>query len=158
MNKINIREIEEIERKSPHGKYHLFRRHLSLALSGKPDAGTWGGGHPFDLEMVRVPPGAKNFPLHQHAAQWELYLIVSGRGEVTNGTETRALEAGDTMMFAPGSPHQLANSGSEDFIYYVIADQPPADVSFYPETGSWGIKPQRKHFIMNEEPYFRAGD
>lgn len=158
MNKINIRDVPEVERKSPQGKYHLFRRHLSVALGGKSDTGTWGGGHPFDLELVRVPPGAKNFPLHQHAAQWELYLIVSGRGEVSNGSKVSVLEAGDTLIFPPDHAHQLTNTGPDDLSYYVIADQPQADVAFYPDTRRWSIKPQKKHFVMTEADYFEPGE
>lgn len=158
MHKINIRDIPEIERQSPQGKYHLFRRHLSLAVGGKPDVGTWGGGHPFDVELVRLPPGARNFPLHQHAAQWEMYVIVSGHGEMNDGSGTKPIESGDVLVFPPETAHQFNNSGTEDLVYYVIADQPQADVTFYPETGRWSVKPQRKHFSMNEEPYYDAGD
>lgn len=60
MNKTNQNQIEWIETKSPKGRFHLFRHHISLALDGKKDAGIWGGGHPFDLELTRVPAGAAN--------------------------------------------------------------------------------------------------
>jgi mannose-6-phosphate isomerase-like protein (cupin superfamily) len=31
---------------------------------------------------------------------------------------------GDAFLFQPGEAHQLWNSGDEDFVYYVIADNP----------------------------------
>jgi uncharacterized cupin superfamily protein len=158
MNKINHSEVPEKEHGSPHGKYKLFRRHLSLALGGKSDQGTWGGGHPFDVELVRLPAGAKNFPLHQHAAQWEMYLILSGSGEVTDGVVSKPVSAGDTLLFPPHNPHQLTNTGMADLTYYVVANQPESDNTFYPETGEWAIKPQRKHFAMQETPYYQPGD
>jgi uncharacterized cupin superfamily protein len=133
----------------------LYRKHLSVALGGKRDIGTWDGGHPFDVELVRIPPGARNFPLHQHSAQWEFYLILEGSGEVSNGTLTRPLAAGDALIFPPEEPHQIVNTGSNDLCYYVIATNQQADVSFYPENGQWSIKPQRKHFAMNEVPYYQ---
>jgi uncharacterized cupin superfamily protein len=158
MNKINRGEVREETRSSPQGKYQLFRRHLSLALGGKRDVGTWGGGHPFDVEFVRIPPGAKNFPLHQHSAQWEFYLILEGRGEVSDGTAVQELEPGDALLFQPDSSHQFTNTGAADLVYYVIATNQQADVTFYPETGGWSVKPQRKHFVMNEVPYYQPGD
>ena len=158
MKKINSQEVPESEQGSPHGKYRLFRRHLSVALGGKRDSGTWAGGHPFDLELTRLPAGAANFPLHQHSAQWEMYIFIRGRGEMRDGKEKMAVVPDDVVMCPPETPHQIVNTGTEDLIYYVVADQHPADVTFYPDTGKWGIKPQKKCFQMKEVDYFEPGD
>src|SRR5689334_1711935 len=80
MRKANLESLGWNEQRSPKGRFHLFRRNLSLALGGVRDVGDWGGGHPFDMEQYRIPPGATNFPFHAHSAQWELYLVTSGRG------------------------------------------------------------------------------
>ena len=37
---------------------------------------------------------------------------------------------GDAFFFGPGEAHQLANAGYEDFVYYVIADNPRGDSCF----------------------------
>ncbi len=158
MHQTRLDSIPEDETKSPHGRYHLHRRNVSLALGGKRDAGTWGGGHPFDLEWVRIPAGAANFPFHFHAAQWELYAFLEGRGEVRGADEIVPVEAGDHILFPPGAGHQIRNTGTTDLIYYVIADNPPADVTTYPETNRRGIKPERKYFEMKEVPYYEPGD
>ena len=156
MNKVNQNQIEWTEQKSPKGKYHLFRRHLSLAMGGKKDAGTWGGGHPFDLELTRVPPGKTNWPYHAHAAQWEMYIILSGRGQVrTTGGEIE-VGPGDCFINPPGEPHQMRNTGTEDLIFYVIADNPPADVGTYPDSNKWFAKPQRKAFEITEVDYYKG--
>ena len=126
MKKTNLRDVSEAEQHSPNKKYHLFRRHISVALGARRDVGPWAGGHPFDIEYTRIPTGASNFPLHQHAAQWESYIFVRGSGEITDGTETVPVQ--------------------------------PDDVTFYPETQKWGIKPQRKYFEMKEGDYFEPGD
>jgi len=158
MNKINVREIPEVEAGSPHGKYKLFRKNLSVALGGSKDKGTWGGGHPFDVELIRIAPGAKNFPLHQHSAQWEFYLIISGSGEVTDGGATKPIAAGDALMFPPEAAHEFTNTGAEDLVYYIIADNPQADICFYPRTNTWAIKPPRKLFTMTEAEYYQPED
>jgi uncharacterized cupin superfamily protein len=158
MKKISIQDVPEAARGSPNKKYHLFRRHLSVALGGARDAGTWGGGHPFDLELSRLPAGASNFPLHQHSAQWEMYVFIHGTGEATDGVQAFSIRAGDVILCPPENPHKLTNTGTDDLVYYVIADNPPAEVTFYPDTGKWGIKPQRKYFEMKEVDYFEPGD
>ncbi len=158
MKKINAQDVPELEQGSPQRKYHVFRRHLSVALGAPRDVGTWGGGHPFEVELTRVPAGAANFPLHQHSAQWELYLFISGSGEMTDGREASPVGPGDVVLCAPEQPHKIVNTGAADLVYYVVADHQLADVIFYPDTGKWAVKPQRKCFEMVERPYFEPGD
>jgi uncharacterized cupin superfamily protein len=141
---------------SPGGKYRVQRRTLSQAAGGQKDIGTWGGGHPFDLEIHRIPPGKTNFPLHEHSAQWEAYYILSGFGKVRTTDGKQAIQTGDYLVFPPGEAHQIINNGSEDLTFIVIADQPQADVIHYPDSGKWFVKPQKKVFEMNEVDYFKG--
>ena len=154
MKRTNETEMEWVEERSPRGRFHLFRRHISERLGAPRDAGTARGGHPFDVELSRLPPGATNFPFHAHAAQWEVYLILSGCGEVRAGDMVTAINAGDSIVFPPGEPHQLRNTGAEDLLYYVIADNPIADVINYPDSNKWFVKPQRKCFTLLEADYY----
>ncbi len=158
MQKVHLDSIREDDVKSPRGRYHLYRRNVSIPLGGKKDIGTWGGGHPFDLEWVRIPPGAANFPFHIHAAQWELYAFLEGHGEVRGPDETVTVKAGDHVLFPPGAGHQIRNTGTADLVYYVIADHHPAEVTTYPETDKRGIKPDGKIFEMKEVPYYGPED
>src|SRR5437016_7302324 len=75
---------------SPKGAFAVFTKHISLALGGLKDVGVFRGGHPFDLELVRVPPSRAAWPLHSHSAQWELYVIISGSGEVRTPARDRS--------------------------------------------------------------------
>lgn len=156
MNKTNQNKIEWVEAKSPKERYQIFRRHISLALGGKKDVGPWGGGHPFDLEQTRIPPGKTNWPYHAHAAQWELYVILSGHGELRTPEGRHPLSPGDCFMSPPGEAHQIRNTGTEDLVYYLIADNPRADISSYPDSGKWFAKPQRKVFELVEVDYFKG--
>ena len=146
--------IKWVEQRSPRGRFHLFRRHISEALGAPRDAGVAGGGHPFDVELARLPPGATNFPFHAHAAQWEVYIVISGSGELRAGNTRVAVTAGDSFVCPPGEPHQLKNTGMADLLYYVIADNPPADVTTYPDSNNWFVKPHRKSFRMQETDYY----
>ncbi|MBL9129308.1 MAG: cupin domain-containing protein [Verrucomicrobiales bacterium] len=157
MKHVATSSIPWVERRSPKGKFHVFRRHISQALGAPADAGVGGGGHPFEVELTRIPPGTTNFPLHRHAAQWEFYVVLSGSGELRTTEGTIPIVAGDAFVCPPGDAHQIRNSGAEDLVYYVIADNPPADVVDYPDSGKWFIKPQRKCFVLRETDYF-AGE
>lgn len=153
----NISSIPAQQVASPNGKYRLTRQSLSQALGGLKDVGTWGGGHPFDVEHVRLAPGSANFPFHAHAAQWEMYIFTSGSGEVRGPESMAAVTAGDTVIFKPGEAHQVLNTGESELLYYVLADHPQADVATYPDTpGKWAIKPHLKCFIMKEVSYYEA--
>lgn len=157
MIQTNANDLPWKKQSSPQGKYSIHRRALSQAAGSAKDTGTWGGGHPFEVEMSRLEPGKVNFPLHEHSAQWEAYLILSGTGKVRTREGKKAVGAGDYLVFPPGEAHQLINTGSEDLVYYVIADNPQADVIFYPDSSKWLAKPARKCFEMKEVDYF-AGE
>ena len=72
MHIINLDAVPEREIKSPKGKYHAFMREVSVALVREPRSLDMRKRHPFDLAVVRVPPGTAHCPYHAHSAQWEL--------------------------------------------------------------------------------------
>jgi len=91
------------------GQVSSLSRHLSLALGGKKDTGTWGGGHAFDLKMMRVPPGAANRPYYTPSAQWESYNVLNGHGKVRTPEGELGMSPGDCFIQAPGEAHQIRN-------------------------------------------------
>src|SRR5690349_18001288 len=111
MQKVNLVDVPVEHRRSPGGKYELFRQNVSMELGGIKDIGPWGGGHPFDVELVKVPPGKANFPLHAHAAQTEYYLVISGQGSILGEQAELRLAAGDHVICHPGEAHQITNDG-----------------------------------------------
>ncbi len=158
MNRINLRAVPEVELRSPSGKFHSFCRNLSLALGGLRNTGTWGGGHPFDLQIRRIPPGAAVCPFHSHLNQWELFVIRAGRGTVRAGKKSHPVRAGDVFMHPPGEPHQLSNTGQADLEVLIIADNQTLDACHYPDSGKWGLRPPAKTFRMIECDYFDGED
>ena len=166
MNIVSIPALPETEGRSPTGKYHSFSKDISLALGGVRDTGAWSGGHPFDLQQRRIPSGASVCPLHAHTLQWELFIVLAGTATVRTSQPVAAsasewsastphtVRTGDTFVQPPGTAHQITNTGTEDFVFFVIADNLPADSTYYPESAKWQIKPQRKLFRMTEVDYF----
>jgi uncharacterized cupin superfamily protein len=137
VRKVNISEIEEEPWQSPSGKYAVCFKGISEALGREPTSLDLSKRHPFDLEWSRVPPGKPNFPYHAHSAQWELYLVVSGKGTVRHKDGRTEVFAGDAFIFGPDEPHQLINPGEQELVYYVIADNPIGESSYYPDSGKW---------------------
>jgi uncharacterized cupin superfamily protein len=137
MRKVNLKDIKEEAWQSPRGKYAVSFKGVSEALGRDSNSLDLAKRHPFDLEWNRVPPGKRNFPYHAHSAQWELYVVISGKGTIRHKDGTTQVGAGDAFIFGPDEPHQLSNQGSEDFVYYVIADNPIGESGYYPDSGKW---------------------
>ncbi len=114
MRKVNINEIEEEAWQSPGGKYAVSFKGISEALGREPASLDLSKRHPFDVEWNCVPPGRPNFPYHAHSAQWELYLVISGKGSVRHKDGITEVVPGEAFIFGPDEPHQLINSGQED--------------------------------------------
>jgi len=144
MRKVNLKDVEEQERKSPKGKFHKFVKEISIALGRERESLDLMKRHPFDLTLARIPKGKFYCPYHSHAAETEFYLVVSGRGSVRDKDGSTIVGPGDAFIFQPGEAHQLSNAGDEDFFYYVIADNPRSggkvgDSCYYPDSGKWAV-------------------
>lgn len=158
MQKIHLSAPAWEEIKSPTGKFHSFYQNISLALGGQRNTGVWGGGHPFDLQVRRIPPGAAICPFHSHLAQWELFVVQAGEGLVRAGPENHRVKTGDVFLHPPNEPHQLTNSGTADLEVLIIADHPPLDACYYPDSNKWALRPPGKIFRMTEVDYFDGED
>jgi uncharacterized cupin superfamily protein len=162
MRKVNLQDVPEVERKSPKGKFRRTMKNISVALGREPESLDLLKRHPFDLTLVRIPKGKTLCPYHAHAAESELYLVVSGRGNVRDKDGITEVGPGDAFLFQPGEAHQLTNAGNEDFVYYVIADNPRSgggtgDSCYYPDSGKWAVtKDAREEVVVKgtETEYF----
>ena len=140
MRKVNLKDVEEQERRSPKGKFQKFVKDVSIALGRDRESLDLAKRHPFDLAMVRIPQGKSYCPYHSHGAESELYLVISGRGSIRDKSGITEVSAGDAFFFGPGDAHQLTNACEEDFAYYVIADNPRGDSCYYPDSGKWAVQ------------------
>ena len=139
MRKVNVKDVEEQERQSPKGKFGRRSKDISVALGRDPESLDLTKRHPFDLALVSVPKGKLYCPYHSHSAESEMYLVVSGRGKVRDKNGWTEVGPGDAFFFGPGEAHQLGNAGEEDFVYYVIADNPRGDMCHYPDSGKFAV-------------------
>jgi uncharacterized cupin superfamily protein len=139
MNKINLAEIAIEKSRSPKGQFRSQSQHISEALAGVNSLGASGHAQPFAVELVRVPAGAIDWPYHSHSAQWEMYLIIAGRGQVRTPEGFTDVREGDCLIHPPGEAHQITNTGATDLVYYIIADSPLSDVCHYPDSNKWQV-------------------
>jgi mannose-6-phosphate isomerase-like protein (cupin superfamily) len=64
------------------------------------------------LAEETLPPGCAVTP-HHHREIEEIYYVISGRGLMTVGDETREVSAGDAIYVPRDHRHSLRNTGSE---------------------------------------------
>ena len=62
------------------------------------------------LAEATLEPGAAT-RRHYHRRSEEIYLLVEGGGDLEVDGETRRVEAGDAVVIAPGSWHELTAHG-----------------------------------------------
>jgi uncharacterized cupin superfamily protein len=153
MQHVHLDSVPWMEWSSTTGKFHGAGKQVSEVLGANLNANLVDGGHPFDLEYGKLLPGKAGCPFHSHSAQWECYYIVSGTGTMRYGDQRRQLRAGDIALHPPGSSHQLINTGDNDLLYYLVADNPTSEFWHYPDSDKYGFKPGGVIFRKTDAHY-----
>lgn len=150
MKKVNVADLEELAWDSPKRTFEGYGKQISEGLGRQRNSTDLMKRHPFDVELLRVPPEKKPYPYHAHSTQWEFYLVVSGGGLSRDEEGTTRITAGDAFIYYPGQAHQLINDGETDLVVCVVADNPFGDTAYYPDSGKWSTAiPERR--VMRSE-------
>lgn len=158
MRKVNTNAMTEYSWSSPKGKFGAAAKEISEALGRKPLSTDLMERHPFDVEILRIAPGATPYPYHSHAAQWEFYHVISGRGTVRHEGGTTPIAAGDAFIFPPDEAHQLTNDSSEDLLIYVVADNPIGESCYYPDSKKWLVRSPERRLMRGEAVEYYDGE
>ena len=158
MRKINSNEIAEYPWASPKGRFVGAGKDLSEALGGDSQSGDAKARHPFAVEILRIPSGQTPYPFHSHAAQWEFYHVISGKGLVRDESGKTEIVAGDAFIFAPGEAHQLINDSSQDLVIYVVADNPIGESCYYPDSNKWLVRSPERRLLRGESLDYFDGE
>jgi len=150
MRKVNVRDVPRLEWQSPKGRFAGAGIEISEALGRVPESTDLLERHPFDVEILYVPPGKAPYIYHSHSAQWEFYHVMSGRGYVRHDEGTTPIEAGDAFVFKPGEAHQLFNDGDEEMAVLVVADNPLGEAHYHPDSGKWSVPIPKRRLIRSE--------
>ncbi|MGL5741687.1 MAG: mannose-1-phosphate guanylyltransferase/mannose-6-phosphate isomerase [Legionella sp.] len=104
----------------------LSKDHHQLTHDHQRVSSPWGyyevlaEGAVFKVKRLMVKPGARlSLQMHQHRA--EHWVVVSGKAEVINDTQTIYLSANQSTYIAQNTLHRLSNPGTEPL--YVIEVQ-----------------------------------
>ena len=158
MHKVNTNELEPLKWSSPTGKFEGHGLQVSEALGRKRDSTDLLERHPFDVEIMSVPPGKAPYPYHSHSAQWEFYHVVAGSGRVRHDQGTTPVVAGDAFIFKPGEAHHFFNDGAVDLVVYVVADNPIGEACYYPDSNKWSVPLPEKRLIRSESLDYFDGE
>ncbi|MEW6257606.1 MAG: cupin domain-containing protein [Pseudomonadota bacterium] len=96
------------------------------------------GARRLGARYVVVPPGKKAWPFHCHHANDEMFVILSGAGDVRFGASVFAVSAGDVVVCPAGGPetaHQLIAAADEPLCYLAVSTMNEPDVMEYPDSG-----------------------
>ena len=158
MRKVNSNAMAEFSWISPKGKFGGAGKEISEELGRNADSTDLMERHPFDVEIMRIPPGKSPCPFHSHSAQWEFYHVISGRGVARDEKENTTIGPGDAFIFRPGEAHQLINDGTEDLVFYVVADNPIGESCHYPDSGKWLVRSPERRLIRSESLDYFDGE
>jgi uncharacterized cupin superfamily protein len=90
------------------------------------------------VNLVRVPPGRRAFPLHRHHVEEEWVYVVSGIAEVRLDAERRRLGPGGFAVFPPGGPaHAVENPSANAYLVCLMGgENAPGEIVDFPEAGT----------------------
>lgn len=89
------------------------------------------------VNLVRIPPRRRAFPVHRHAVEEEWVFVLSGTAEVRLDGARHRLGAGGFVAFPPGGPaHAVENAAAdEDLLCLTGGECAPADIVDFPDAG-----------------------
>ena len=83
---------------------------------------------PFEGAWCVIEPGKATDP-HSHD-EYEIFIAISGEGELEAEGEHSSFRPGDVVHFPPGRRHQVINVGESDFQFYSVWWDPAMSASF----------------------------
>ncbi|HYF26736.1 MAG TPA: cupin domain-containing protein, partial [Baekduia sp.] len=89
----------------------------------------------------RIAPGARGWPRHCHTAEEELFVVLSGAGEVLLGDERFALRAGSVIARPPGTGVAHAfEAGDAGLELLGFSTRCAGDAVFYPDSSKVSLR------------------
>lgn len=92
--------------------------------------------------LYELPPLKSNFPYHYHAANTEVFYIISGQGVMRTPEGDRHIKAGDFIVCPPSAAgaHKITNTSEVETLRYIDFDTTVSpDVVTYPDSNKTGV-------------------
>lgn len=109
-----------------------------LYTSRRGDIGGRIGARALGYNLTVVPPGKAQCPFHSHHGEEEMFLILSGEGELRFGETRYPLRAHDVIACPTGGAevaHQIVNTGAQDLRYLALSTMVEVEACEYPDSG-----------------------
>ena len=113
--------------------------------------GKRSGAEQLGATVYELAPGASGFNLHAHYGMEELFVVLSGRPTLRDGTTDQELSPGDVVSCLPGlrGLHTFANRTDEPARLLAVSNKVEPEVVLYPEIGKVGVA-TRSPFVKPE--------
>ncbi|MDQ6929968.1 MAG: cupin domain-containing protein [Candidatus Eremiobacteraeota bacterium] len=100
------------------------------------EVGFFIGAQRLGYRVAIVPPGSRFCPLHNHALEEEVFLVLSGTPAIRTGSQTIECREGDFIAFPVGErgTHQLVNQSQAPAMVLLLARTEAVEANYYPDS------------------------
>ena len=107
----------------------------------------------FSCNVRSLERGKISYPYHYHHNAEEMFVVISGKGELRTPGGIQKIGAGEIVLFEKGESgaHQLFNPNEESLVYLDMRTLNRIDICEYPDTGKVNILPQKDIFYRGSE-------
>lgn len=141
INRINIDEIEWVQRKGP-SNYNFEYKDIDPLIGAKN----------IGYCVYRLPTGSATFPMHLHHFGEEMCYVMEGTCTLKTPRGDMEVRAGDFIAFPPGpvGTHKFINESDAPVTLLILGTATPHDVSEYPDSNK--VLPYVLQKIYRKEP------
>jgi uncharacterized cupin superfamily protein len=114
----------------------------------------------FCCNIRSLEKGKFSYPYHYHHNAEEMFVILSGEGELRTPDGITKLKTGDIALFEKGATgaHQLFNPDSTPLVYLDLGTKNKIDICEYPDTGKMLMLPSKDIFYRGENTQYFEGE
>lgn len=99
------------------------------------DLGRAAGSVAVGLSRLRIEPGRRPTPAHDHGAEEEIFYVLSGSGLSWRAGETHHVRAGDCLVYRPDAGAHTLIAGDEPLDVLAFGERRPAELAHLPRAG-----------------------
>lgn len=116
--------------------------------------GAAAGARRVGLSRYVLEPGDRPMPVHVHADEEEVFVVLAGSGRSLHGDRAYAVEAGDVIAYPAGGPPHTIAAGDEGLEVLAFGSGSDTGITWLPRAQAWWNGP---HWIPGDGPNpFRA--
>jgi uncharacterized cupin superfamily protein len=116
--------------------WRIFDEEPAPYGGGSAEIGHVIGAERLGYRLARLAPGETFCPMHWHAAEEELFVVLSGNPRLLTPRGDLDLRPGDYVAFPvrPSGAHKLANPANEACEVLMISNIDASDICYYPDS------------------------